>query len=97
MLTPNVVRSSPRWKRVRQIVLRTAEVCAICGRRLVSDAPPRSRWSSSVDHVVPLSRGGAPFDVGNLRATHYGCNASRGDGSGRRRPSRPAVRRAAWW
>ncbi|MDF2146355.1 hypothetical protein [Knoellia sp. p5-6-4] len=34
----------------------------------------------SVDKVVPLSKGGNPFDPGNLRAMHLRCNSSRGNG-----------------
>jgi 5-methylcytosine-specific restriction endonuclease McrA len=96
-VTPAQLRSSPRWKRVRKIVLRTATHCAFCHRRLDFDAPPRSRWSPSVDHVTPLALGGDPFAVSNLRAAHYGCNTSSGAAIGNRSPKRAARRRAADW
>lgn len=104
------VRGSAKWKRVRAVVLRQATHCAVCGLALVPDARPRSRWSSSVDHIVPLERGGAPFDLGNLRAVHLGCNARLGAVIGNRSAKRRrAVRklerksvlaraeRANWW
>jgi hypothetical protein len=65
-----------------------AHVCAICGHPLVPDAPPRSRWSSSVDHIMPLELGGSPFDEHNLRVTHLGCNSSAGAAIGNRSPKR---------
>ena len=88
-------RSGAAWRAVSARVLRDASVCWLCGLPLDFDAPARSRWSPSVDHVLSLSamRG---FDEGtqrrlaldpaNLRAAHYGCNSRRGDGrvSGRR-------------
>jgi 5-methylcytosine-specific restriction endonuclease McrA len=89
-------RDSYRWKTLRRRLVRSAEVCAICGRLLDRTAPARSRWSPSVDHIVPLHLGGAPFDPSNLRVTHFGCNSSRGVG---RRPARAVTvaRRAQWW
>jgi 5-methylcytosine-specific restriction endonuclease McrA len=93
-------RDTRRWRRLRLQVLRGATVCAICGRELDFAARPCSRWSPSVDHIVALDRGGAPFDLSNLRATHFGCNASRGVGRGR--SVRPVLQqqepvRADWW
>lgn len=56
--------------------------CHLCGRKI----DRRLRWphvkSASLDHVVPLSKGGA-HSYENCRASHYGCNAAkcnRGDG-----------------
>ena len=27
-----------------------------------------------VDHIIPISRGGAPYDIDNLQLTHRRCN-----------------------
>lgn len=85
-------RSGAAWLKARKAVLEHATHCAICGRPLVPDAPARSRWSSSVDHITPLSKGGHPHAIDGLRATHYGCNSRRGDGT-KRKPE-PARSRA---
>lgn len=53
--------------------------CWLCGQPIDYNAPPRTRWSYSTDHVTPLSHDGAPLDPGNLRAAHYGCNSARGN------------------
>lgn len=80
-------RSGAEWNRVRAIVLRHATHCAICRGELDFDAPPRSRWAPSVDHILSLAEmRGLPaltqrrlaLDPSNLRPVHYGCNARRG-------------------
>ena len=49
-------------RRVRpRILLRDrGNPCPICHRPIVP-------WEASVDHIVPISRGGSWFDVSNLR------------------------------
>ena len=76
-------RDTYQWRQTRKRVLRHATHCAICNLPLDFAARPCSRWAPSVDHIVALGRGGEPFASSNLRATHFGCNASRGIGRGR--------------
>ena len=61
--------------------------CSICHTMINPDAT-RLRDRLSIDHVLPVSRGGTDT-IENLRPAHYGCNAARGDGSRtvRRRPT----------
>ena len=61
--------------------------CSICHTMINPDAT-RLRDRLSIDHVLPVSRGGTDT-LENLRPAHYGCNAARGDGSRtvRRRPT----------
>jgi len=53
------------------------------GRRIDPHLPRRSKsgkenaWSKSIDHIVPLSRGGGDVEE-NVRACHLRCNTSRG-------------------
>jgi 5-methylcytosine-specific restriction endonuclease McrA len=80
--------TSHEWETVRRQVLAAAEVCAICGRALQPTAPPRSRWSSSVDHRLPRAalRHLGPAEQrrliltpSNLQAVHYKCNSGKRD------------------
>jgi 5-methylcytosine-specific restriction endonuclease McrA len=48
------------------------------GRAIDPDAEPRTQWSASADHVVPISRGG-PDTTANLQAAHMACNSAKGD------------------
>lgn len=93
-------RSGAAWRRVRSQVLAQATVCSICGRALDFEAPPRSRWAPSADHMVSnkttrrldeVTRRQMALDPSNLRPTHYGCNSRRG--AGQRRVVRKTSRR----
>ena len=94
------LRQTGAWRKARARVLTDATACHICGGPLDFDAPPRSRFAPSVDHIAPLSltRQLGPeehrrmaFDPHNLRPAHYGCNSRRRDG--RRGRVAPITRR----
>lgn len=52
--------------------------CGICCGAIDIDIPHPDPMSPSVDHVVPLSRGGE-HSYANCQASHLGCNCSKGD------------------
>lgn len=58
-----------RWQQVRRKVLDACDVCWLCGHR----------GADSVDHVIPISKGGAHLDPANLRPAHVSCNSKRGN------------------
>lgn len=39
--------------------------------------PGCGRWATQVDHIIPLAKGGAPYDLGNLRPICGPCNSSK--------------------
>lgn len=89
-MTRHPGRGGAAWRRASARVLKDATVCWLCGLPLDFDAPARSRWSPSVDHVLPLdaikffdaaTQRSMALDPANLRAAHYGCNSKRGAGS----------------
>ena len=51
--------------------------CWLCEGDVDPEAPARSPWAGSIDHVVPRSRGGGS-EPGNLRLAHRRCNGRRG-------------------
>ena len=77
-MTAGDPRKTARWQNLRRKLIAAASHCALCGAPLIPAAPPRSRWSSTIDHIVPVALGGPAFDPANLRVAHYGCNSSRG-------------------
>lgn len=80
-------RQSWRWQQARRAVLATESRCWLCGGADFV-AVPRHARSRSVDHVVPLAKGGSLTDRSNLRLAHLGCNSSRG---AKRTPKPPAL------
>ena len=59
------------WQAIRPSILeRDGHVCRIAGPRCKTAA-------TEVDHIVPLSEGGARLDPDNLRAACKTCNAGR--------------------
>ena len=59
--------------------------CHYCGREdLVSDVPMNAskaemRNLATIDHVVPISKGGPERDEGNVVVACYPCNQRKGD------------------
>ena len=74
-----------RRRRVRAQVLAEEDLCHICGQLVDTTLPHGLPDSPEVDEVIPISRGGSPFDRSNLRLAHRLCNERRGDGT-RQRP-----------
>lgn len=72
---------------LEEIAERDAWRCHLCGLEVPKVAWP-DRLSPSLDHVVPLSKGGA-HDPSNVRLAHLTCNAAKGPRE--RDPRRSAV------
>ena len=55
------------------IFIRDGWVCQICGKPVNPDEKYPSSVSPSIDHIVPLSRGGS-HTFENVQLTHLKCN-----------------------
>lgn len=53
-------------------------VCQLCGEPILRDAPAGWKRGKSIDHWVPLSRGG-DHTRSNCIAAHVGCNSRKMD------------------
>lgn len=62
-------------------------VCWRCSTPIEMNLPPTHGEAFTLDHLVPIARGGA-WD-GEARPAHRSCNASRGDGRKRKRGATP--------
>lgn len=52
-------------------------ICALCGHPINPHARGRDPWSRSVDHIIPVERGGQEFALSNAQGTHRICNTTR--------------------
>jgi 5-methylcytosine-specific restriction endonuclease McrA len=53
--------------------------CGICGKRISARLKYPHPMSASIDHVVPLAKGGTHAKE-NLRPAHLDCNVRKGAG-----------------
>jgi len=58
----------------RAVYERDHWLCHICGYPIDRDAHPSTSRAASIDHVIPISRGGV-HAMNNVKAAHFGCNS----------------------
>lgn len=64
---------------LRARVIATYDTCAICGREVDKTLPYLDPLAPEVDEIVPVSRGGSPYDWDNLQLVHRVCNQKKGN------------------
>lgn len=68
----NEAKSS--YEKAKKIIYASQSNCAICGRSVDFDKKFPDPWSATVDHIIPVSKGGAPASLENLQLAHLQCN-----------------------
>ena len=83
MSAPNNPRraNSTRRNAARKAVAAMRRPCWICGLGIDYSLPARLPGSYEADELVPVSRGGSPFDPDNIAPAHRCCNGWRGNKS----------------
>lgn len=68
----------PVWEAVRKRAIASKDpVCALCGKPIDMTLKAGDPMSCEVDHIIPISRGGAPYDIDNTQLTHKRCNVQK--------------------
>lgn len=67
------------FDRNRQIILHTQNVCGICGKEVDFSFKYPHPLSPTVDHKIPVAKGGHPSDLANLQLAHRWCNRWKSD------------------
>lgn len=57
----------------KQRLLRTSNLCGLCGFEI------KTMKEVTIDHIIPISKGGSVLDVKNMQLAHEKCNASKGN------------------
>ncbi|KAA8831455.1 endonuclease [Bifidobacterium tissieri] len=80
-------RPNPRktngWRR-NQLTARVKaayDTCHLCGRPVDKTLPAGLPGSPEVDEIIPVSRGGSPYDFNNCYLAHRWCNRIRSNHS----------------
>lgn len=68
-----------QYDKNRRRVLATQTVCAICGKPVDFSLKFPHPLSATVDHIIPVSKGGHPSDISNLQLAHRYCNRLKSD------------------
>lgn len=55
--------------------------CALCGKRVLKDKTSPHPLSPSIDHIIPISKGGA-HSYANVQLAHLSCNVAKGNRGG---------------
>lgn len=63
------------------VLIRDRWICAICGRKINRKVSVPHPDAATIDHIIPLARGGA-HSMANLQAAHFICNATKSDQGG---------------
>lgn len=67
------------FKKNRERIMRTQTVCGICGKPVDFSLKYPHPMSATVDHIIPVSKGGHPTDIDNLQLAHRCCNRAKSD------------------
>jgi len=63
----------------KKIILATQEVCAICGQPVDKSLKYPHPLSATIDHIIPVDKGGHPSNIDNLQLAHFSCNRAKSD------------------
>lgn len=67
------------FEKNRQIILHTQNICGICGKEVDRSFKYPHPLSATVDHIVPVAKGGHPSELANLQLAHRWCNRWKSD------------------
>lgn len=67
------------YEKARQKILKTQTHCGICGKPVDFSFRYPHPLSPTVDHIIPVAKGGHPSDINNLQLAHRCCNREKSD------------------
>ena len=62
------------YQKAKKIIFGSQTVCGICGRPVDFDKNFPDPWSATLDHIIPVQKGGDPASLENLQLAHLQCN-----------------------
>lgn len=65
------------FEKNKKKILATQSVCAICGKPVDFSLKFPDPLSATIDHIIPIEKGGHPSDISNLQLAHFCCNRAK--------------------
>lgn len=75
-----------RRRQLRAQVLAEEDLCWLCNQPVDKTLPAGHPMAPELDEVIPVSKGGNPYDRTNVRLAHRLHNQQRGNGDNHQRP-----------
>ena len=63
-----------QYQKAKKIIFASQSCCGICGRPVDFDKVFPDPWSPTLDHIIPVQKGGDPASLENLQLAHLQCN-----------------------
>lgn len=60
-------------------IFATQSICGICGKPVDFTLKYPNKWAATIDHIIPLAKGGHKSDIDNLQLAHFYCNRMKSD------------------
>ena len=67
------------YEAARKKILKTQTICGICGKPVDFSYRNPHPLAPTVDHIIPVTKGGHPSDLSNLQLAHRCCNRQKSD------------------
>ena len=68
-----------QFEKNRKRIFATQTICALCGKPVDFSLKAPHPLSATVDHIIPVAKGGHPSDIDNLQLAHRCCNRAKSD------------------
>jgi len=67
------------YERNKKRILATQNICGICGKPVDKSLKYGDPMAPTIDHIIPVAKGGHPSDIDNLQLAHWICNREKSD------------------
>ena len=67
------------YEKNKKRLLATDNICAICGKPVDKNLKYGDPMAATIDHIIPVAKGGHPSDISNLQLAHWACNRQKSD------------------
>ena len=75
------------FEKNKKKIIMSQDICGICGQPVDKSLKWPHPYSATVDHIIPINKGGHPSDIANLQLAHNRCNRLKSDNLQRIEPT----------